>query len=88
MTDVIDLEAVLDEMHAAVLGLLPPDLADLSDIGKARATIAALFEALPLPPMPETVTVSEVRVPGLGSDPDVRWSEDEQDFIARSLNGS
>lgn len=72
MTDVINLEEALDEGHAAVLSVLPPDLLDLSDIDAGRARIAALFDAMPAPALPDSVTVSEVQVPGVDSDPDVR----------------
>lgn len=72
MTATINLEEVLDEQHGAVLSMLPPDLLDLSDIDAARARIEGLMAALPTPPMPDTVTVTEERVAGHGGDPPVR----------------
>lgn len=67
----IDLPARLDEMHAAVLDLLPPDLLDLSDIPRVRAGLDALIQGMPTPEMPSDVTVEDVRVPGLDGDPEV-----------------
>jgi acetyl esterase/lipase len=72
MTTTIDLEAALDELHSAVLQMLPADLLDLSDIPTARMRIEALMGMMPAPPMPKNVEVSEVHVPGIGADPDVR----------------
>ena len=72
MSNTINLDEALDEMHGAVLSVLPPDLLDLTDIDVARARIAGLFEAMPVPDMPSNVTVSEVHVPGYGGDPEVR----------------
>lgn len=72
MTDVINLDEALDEGHAAVLSMLPPDLLDLSDIEAGRARIEAVLGAMPAPEMPGGVTVSEVHVPGFDGDPDVR----------------
>lgn len=68
----IDLEAHLDEMHLAVLQLLPPNLFDLSDIAAARALIGGLIDAMPAPPLPEGLEISEHMVPGHGGGPEVR----------------
>ena len=65
--DAINLEEALDEMHAGVLSVLPPDLLNLSDIHACRTGIAGLFEAMPAPEMPKNVTVTEV-----AGSPDVR----------------
>ncbi len=43
----IDLDAALDEPHAAVLSMLPPDLMDLADIPAARARLNGLLEMMP-----------------------------------------
>lgn len=72
MTEAINLEEALDEMHAAILSLLPPTLLDLSDLAACRTQIDAVLGAAPVPPMPENVTISEVQVPGFEGDPDVR----------------
>lgn len=72
MTATINLEEALDEMHAAVLGALPPGFLDLSDIGACRALLDVVLGSMELPPMPADVTVSEVHVPGFDDDPDVR----------------
>lgn len=66
-----DITEQLDEMHAAVVGMLPPTLLDLGDITAARAGIEALMGQMPSPPMPEGVTVSDHQVPGADGDPDV-----------------
>ncbi len=68
----IDLAARLDEDHAIVLGILPEDLLDLSDINRTRAGLAKLMGAFPKPPLPDGVTVEDVHVPGYADgDPDV-----------------
>ncbi len=79
MSTVINLEEALDEMHAAVLAMLPPTLLmlpptllDLTDLAACRAQIDMVLGAAPVPPMPENVTISEVHVPGIDGDPDVR----------------
>lgn len=72
MTDAIDLDSALDEMGAMVLSFLPPDLMDLSDIDAARARLEGLLGAMPAPPMPDDVEVSEVFAPSLDGGPDVR----------------
>ncbi len=72
MTDVINLEEALDEMHAAVLAVLPPTLLDLTDLEGCRAQLQAVLEATPVPPLPENVEISEIMVPGFEGDPDVR----------------
>lgn len=69
---VIDLDSRVDDMHKAVLSLLPPDLLDLSDIESARARLAGLMDAMPSAELPDTVTVTERLVPGIeADDPDV-----------------
>ena len=72
MTDAIDLDAVLDEQHAAVVSMMPPDLFDLSDIDAGRARIEGLLAALPEPEMPDGVTITEAFAPSLDGAPDVR----------------
>lgn len=72
MTTAIDLDSALDEGHAAVLSVLPPDLMDLSDIPAARERLAGLLAMLPAPPLPEGLDVSERTVPGHDGAPDVR----------------
>ena len=72
MTKAIDLEAVLDEHHAAVLSMLPLDLMDLSDIDAARARLDGLLEMLPAPALPDDVIVTEAFAPSLDGAPDVR----------------
>lgn len=72
MTDAIDMDEAVDEMHAAVLAMLPPDLMDLSDIDVGRERLAGLLAAMPVPDMPANVAVTEAFAPGLGDDPDVR----------------
>ncbi len=72
MTEAIDLDAVLDEQHAAVLSMLPPNLMDMSDIPAARAQLDGLLAHMPAPPLPENVKVTEAFAPSLDGDPDVR----------------
>ncbi len=72
MSNVINLEEALDEMHAAVLAMLPTTLFDLTDLAACRAQLEMVLDAAPVPPMPENVTISEVQVPGVDGDPDVR----------------
>lgn len=66
-----DITGQLDEMHAAVVGFLPPTLMDLSDINVARAGLDELFAQMPAPDLPEGVTLSDHQVPGADGDPDV-----------------
>ncbi len=68
----IDLEAHVDDVHKAVLQMLPPSLLDLSDIPACRATIAGFLEAMPEVPLPEGVAIGEEMVPGYSGEPDVR----------------
>lgn len=68
MTDITER---LDEMHAAVVGMLPDGLMDLTDIDAGRATLGALIDAMPSPEMPTDVTISDHHVPGTNGDPDV-----------------
>lgn len=72
MTEPIDLDAALDEQHAAVLSMLPPDLMDLSDIGAARARLDGLLAMMPAPPLPENVQITEAFAASLDGAPDVR----------------
>lgn len=60
----VDLEAVLDEQHAALLGSLPIGLLDLSDLQRCRVGFDAFAAAAPTPTMPKEVEVTEVYVPG------------------------
>lgn len=60
----------LDEMHQAVLDFLPPDFLDLSDIGRARATIEALFAEAPVV-IPDGVAIEDVAAPGYDGGPEV-----------------
>ena len=62
----------LDDDHLAVLEALPADLLDMSDIPAARQRIETLFELLEVPPLPDTVVISEQFVPGVDGSPDVR----------------
>lgn len=64
----IVLEELLDEMHQMVLGFLPPDLLDLSDIPAARARLTALGEGMPAPEIPESVSIEVRDVPGRNDD--------------------
>lgn len=55
-----------------VLGFLPADYFDLSDIQRARAGFAAFAKTFPNPPLPAGMSVQDVTVPGHQStDPDV-----------------
>jgi acetyl esterase/lipase len=72
MTNAINLEEALDEMHSAVLSLLPPTLFDLSDLAACRVQIDAVLGGAPVVPIPDNVTISEIQVPGFDGDPDVR----------------
>ncbi len=66
-----DITEVLDEMHAAVVSMLPPTLLDLTDINATRAGLDGLLAALPSPPLPGDVTLSDHHAPGRDGDPDV-----------------
>ncbi|MEM9656053.1 MAG: alpha/beta hydrolase [Actinomycetota bacterium] len=69
---IADLAPHLDELHAMVLGILPGDFLDLSDVPRAREGVARFVAALPRPKLPDTVTVEDVQVPGLEpGDPEV-----------------
>ena len=72
MSDEINLDEATDEMHGMVLSVLPPDFLDLTDIDQARVRLDAVLGAMEAPPMPTDVEVSEMHVPGIDSDPDVR----------------
>jgi len=64
----IDIEQFVDEHHKAVLDFLPADLMDLSDIPTGRERLAALGDAIPAPPLPDSVTMEVIDVPGHGAD--------------------
>lgn len=72
MTAAIDLDSALDEQHAAVLSMLPPDLMDMSDIPAARARLGGLLAMMPAPELPADVTITEVMAPSVDGAPDVR----------------
>jgi len=73
MTAVINLEEALDEVHGAVLAMLPESLLDLSDIPACRSVINGFLEQMPKPELPASVEISEVLVPGHGAgEPEVR----------------
>jgi acetyl esterase/lipase len=72
MNDPIDLDSSLDEQYTAVLSMLPPDLMDLSDIPAARARVEGLLAMMPVPPLPDDVTIREVFAPSSDGAPDVR----------------
>ena len=72
MTNAIDLEANVDEVHRAVLQMLPESLLDLSDIPTCRETISGFLAAMPAAEVPDGLEISEQMVPGHGGDPDVR----------------
>lgn len=72
MSEPIDLDTVLDEQHAAVMSMMPADLMDLSDIPVARTRLDGLIEALPKPPLPGGVRITESSAPSLDDGPDVR----------------
>lgn len=72
MSPLTDITPVLDEQHAAVVGMLPPDLLDLSDIPRCREQIGAFLAQMPRPELPANVVIDEAMVPGFGSDPEVR----------------
>ncbi|MFK8022966.1 MAG: alpha/beta hydrolase [Ilumatobacter sp.] len=54
----MDFEARLDDTHGEIIALMPPDLLDLTDIGAARARVAALLGAAPVE-LPATVTIED-----------------------------
>jgi acetyl esterase/lipase len=66
-----DLTDQLDDMHVAVLEMLPQDLFELSDLPRARAGIDELFASMPAPELPADVNIEDINVPGLDGDPDV-----------------
>jgi acetyl esterase/lipase len=72
MTEATNLDAALDEQHAAVLSMLPPDLMDLSDIPAARARLDGLLAMMPAPELPADVTITVAMAPSLDGGPDVR----------------
>lgn len=67
----IDLTTRLDDHHLAVLNVLPPDLLDLSDIGRTRTGLDAMMAQMPAPELPADVAIEDVMVPGMDGDPEV-----------------
>ena len=68
----MNLENNVDDIHRAVLQMLPPELLDLTDIPACRTTIGGFLEQMPSPELPADVEVSEQMVPGHDGDPPVR----------------
>ena len=66
----LDLDALLDEEHRAALDAMPMRM-DLADIEAARAGMAERRAALPVPPLPEGVTIEDRYAPGPDGAPDV-----------------
>lgn len=66
----LDLDALLDEEHRAALDAMPMRM-DLADIEAARAGMAERRAALPVPPLPEGVTIEDRHAPGPEGAPDV-----------------
>lgn len=66
-----DFETELDDMHRAVLSVLPEKLLDLTDIAVTRAGLDALMEQMPSAEIPSNISVEDVHVPGIDGDPDV-----------------
>ena len=58
----------LDEMHRAVLSVLPEKLLDLTDISVTRAGLDALMGQMPAPETPENILIKDINVPGLNGD--------------------
>ena len=56
-------ETELDEMHRAVLSVLPEKLLDLSDIAVTREGLDALMSQMPSPELPEHISIESVHVP-------------------------
>jgi acetyl esterase/lipase len=61
----------LDKDHAEIVGFLPEDLFDLSDVDAMRARLTMLGEATPTPELPASVSIEEHVAPGYDGDPDV-----------------
>ena len=68
----IDISSRLDPEHRAVFDALPREPSDWSDIPALRRKFAADREAVPRPPLPATVEISDRLVPGPEGDPDRR----------------
>ncbi len=67
-----DLTKHVDELHGMVLGILPANFLDLTDIIQARDGVAQFTAAFPSPELPAGITVEDVNVPGAeDGDPDV-----------------
>lgn len=60
----MDIRTRMDDEHLAVFDMLPEGLLDLSDIPTARAGLDALAEAMPVPELPDTVTLEDHTVAG------------------------
>lgn len=67
----IDVASRLDDAHLAVLSAMPADLLDLSDIERTRTRFAELREQMPVEPLPEGLTTTDVHVPGPEGAPEV-----------------
>ena len=61
----------LDDMHRAVLSVLPEKLLDLTDISVTRAGLDALMGQMPAPETPENILIEDKNVLGFNGDPDV-----------------
>ncbi|MXX99547.1 MAG: alpha/beta hydrolase [Chloroflexi bacterium] len=68
----IDISARLDAEHRAVFDALPREPRDWTDIPAVRAKFVADRNALPQPPLPPSVEISDRRVPGPAGAPDPR----------------
>ncbi len=61
----------LDELHKAVLSVLPEKLLDLTDISVTRAGLDALMSQMPASETPDNILIEDINVSGLNGDPDV-----------------
>ena len=68
----IDISARLDREHRAVFDALPREPRDWSDIPALRAKFVADRQALPQPPLPSSVEISDRLLPGPAGAPDLR----------------
>lgn len=68
----IDISSRLDAEHRPVFDALPRQPRDWSDIPSLRARFVADREAMPQPPLPATVEVTDRFVPGPAGGPDPR----------------
>ena len=67
----IDIASRLDDEHLPVFEAVPQLFGDWSDIPTKRGQLDALLEAMPLPDLPEGVTVEDRYAPGPEGGPDV-----------------